>query len=126
MAWQEFVEHYEQFTDLLCVAAKEGVSSRREARYASLRCWLLQNYPHVAPRLRPYLAGCRENGNTELTLVDPVSSHRRRLDCFESVLLPNTLEDLFREDSGGLIDLVSRVSDAVYKCDELLTASTAS
>ena len=119
-AWREFVERYEEFTDLLCVSAKKGVCSGREARYAAVRSWLLERYPHIAPRLRPFFHGSWDNSAAALTLVDPVSEHRRALDCFESLLVPPTLEELFRDDSGALIDKVSRLSEAVYKCDDIL------
>jgi hypothetical protein len=118
--WREFVEQYEQLTDLLCVAAKEGACSRREARYAALRSWLLEYYPHVGPWLRPFFPCCLDRSEIDVTWVDPLSGQRRVLDCFESVLVPSTLKDLFRQDCGGLIERVSRVSEAVYQCDDLV------
>lgn len=124
--WAEFVAHYEQFTDLLCVAAKDGVCRHHEVKYAFLRGWLLENYAHIAPRLRPFLTVPGRDPQVRVTLVDPVTGRRRVLDCFESVLLPATLDDLLRQDSGDLIDQVSCLSEAVYRCADLIATSAGS
>lgn len=121
-AWREFVKRYEEFTDLLCVAAKDGVTESRENGYAELRRWFLENYPRVSPRLYPFLVRSGACVESAVVMVDPSSGRRRPLDGFEIVFLSSTLEELLRRDCGGLIDQVSRLSDAVYECNDSLMA----
>jgi hypothetical protein len=50
-----FIERYEELIDLLCWAAKDGVHTERDARYAALRQWMQLNYHKLRPRLRAHL-----------------------------------------------------------------------
>jgi hypothetical protein len=114
--WRDFVHRYEEFTDILCVAAKDGCTDRREARYSTLRCWLMENYHAIAPRLRPYLV--QASASATLTMVEPFSGRRRPLDGFEVLFTSASLADLLERDRGDLIERVSRVSEAVYSCND--------
>ncbi|HEX5324961.1 MAG TPA: hypothetical protein VFW40_14350 [Capsulimonadaceae bacterium] len=123
--WRDFVARYEEFTDVLCIAAKDGCTERREARYALLRCWLMENYYAISPRLRPFLAQASARADEKFTMVEPISGRRRPLDSFEMLFTSNTLTDLLARDQGGLIEHVTRISDAVYSCDWRIAADAA-
>ena|SRR5579883_1707002 len=116
--WRDFVIRYEEFTDLLCVAAKDGCTDRREARYSALRCWLMENYHSVSMKLRPFLAQARLSATPSFTMVEPFSRRRRPLDAFEALFTATSLADLLVRDGGGLIDHITNLSNAVYACDQ--------
>lgn len=116
--WPDFLSRYEGLTDLICAAAKDGITDRREARYGVLHTWFLANYHAIAPKLRPYLAEAGPHEAALISLVEPASGRRRQMDGFEVILLSSTLGDLLLRDAGGLIEHLSRLSDAVYRCDE--------
>jgi hypothetical protein len=50
-----FFTYYEDLVDLLCWAAKDGVHTERDARYAELRRWMQLNYHRIRPHLRAHL-----------------------------------------------------------------------
>lgn len=54
-----FMEKYDDFVDLLCWAAKEGVQDWREARYIELRSWMRVHYRPLRRKLRAF---CTEDG----------------------------------------------------------------
>lgn len=54
-----FEEKYEDLVDLLCWAAKDGVHTDRDARYAELRSWMRVHYRKIRPNLRPYCVEIR-------------------------------------------------------------------
>lgn len=53
--YHKFLKQYEELVDLLCWAAKDGVHTDRDLRYARLRDWMQRHYHRVRPYLRPYL-----------------------------------------------------------------------
>ena len=117
-AWREFLDRYEQFTDVLCVAAKSGCDDHLESKYAVLRRWFMEHYYRVAPRLRPYLEA--EGNPLDLPLphvLDQSTGLRRPMDAFEAIFMPKTLSEVLNSDQGDLISRVSHVSSAVYRCD---------
>lgn len=91
-----FEEKYEDLVDLLCWAAKEGVQSDRDARYAELRRWMLAHYRTVRPRLRPYF---QETSTAEC--ADP----------FEALFFPERLSEVIHAENG--IEIVMRTRAAL-------------
>lgn len=100
-SWSDFLRHYERFTDVLCVAAKTGITDRLEAEYAVLRFWFTQHYPHFSSRIRTLLIGAA---------APPAEK-----DPFEAVFSPVSLRDLLAADSGDLICRVTEISDSFYE-----------
>jgi len=113
--WSEFLSNYEQFTDVLCVAAKSGCTERLEREYVALRFWFLQQYPHHAHRVRALISTSTILIDATLpTVSDMTTGEKRQMDAFESLFLPKALSDVLSGDRGDLIHRVSTVSLAVY------------
>jgi hypothetical protein len=112
-AWQEFVDRYERLTDVLCTAARLGVTSALEQEYTVLRRWFGARYQCVAHRVRPRLGE-----------VDPASggkcpeAGRRALDSLERILFYMSLRELLARDRGDLIPRVAGISQAIYGSPE--------
>jgi hypothetical protein len=113
-SWGTFVHKFEQFTDVLCVAAQFGVDDRLDQRYRSLRAWFTEHYYHHTSRLRPHLGSDDRGVTTGGHALDAAS----RMDRFEAIFLPRSLAELLAHDDGNLISLVSDVSRAVYAVRE--------
>jgi len=113
--WLNFIDHYEQFTDVLCAAAKSGCDPRRESEYAQLRRWFVANYYRLSARLRPALEGEFSPQEIGLRVAD-YSGQTRPLDALEALFLPSSLRATLGQDDGGLIPRVARVSEVVYRC----------
>jgi len=105
-AWQEFVASYEQLTDVLCDAARCGVTPERELHYASVRRWFNRRYECVAHRVRPRLQGADAGIRTD--------AGRRALDSLEKILVHASLRELLANDRGDLIPRVAGISQAIY------------
>jgi hypothetical protein len=93
-----FSNHYEDLVDLLCWAAKDGVHTDRDARYAELRAWMHLNYHRVRPLLRPHL------GPWEGTL-----------DPFEELFAPESVDDVINDAAGILY--VTQTRRALDACE---------
>lgn len=115
---EEFVREYEQFTGLLCEAARDGCGTRCEQEYVRARRWFIGHYYRIAPRLRPYLSTIQidVSGSKGNAVVVDYSGQERRLDSLERMYLPSTLKALLDQDGGSLIPTIAAVSEAVYKC----------
>jgi hypothetical protein len=111
--WVGFLEHYEQFTGLLCAAARFGCDSHREAEYARLRHWLMAHYAAVSPALRPYLA----EEFPSFSKVESANSQDSYCDVLARMFRTKSLNELLQDDAGDLIPTIGRISDAVYRCD---------
>lgn len=103
-AWQMFVDHFERFTGLLCVAAHLGCSQEHEQEFHQLRQWFSRYYGPVAHRVRPGLQG---------TLGESASGDETN-DPFESLIEPGCLSDLLQQDEGDLIPRIRVISECVY------------
>ncbi len=119
--WCDFIEKYERFTSILCETAKNGganISARAESEYVALRHWFLENYIVFGGRLRPYLAevGARTGIKAKIKVVHRSTGFRRSMDALEQMFVPVTLVDVLRQDMGDLIQRISKISDAVYRC----------
>ena len=77
-----FLDKYEELIDLLCWAAKDGVHTDRDVRYAQLRVWMSAHYYRLRPRLRPYL---------------PATVGV--FDAFESLFAPECVDYVINDDS---------------------------
>ncbi len=121
--WSSFVDRYEQFTDVLCGAAKNGCTRQLESEYSLLRRWFLEHYYRVAPRLRPYLeASCART--RPLPMLEHPTGLKREMDRFEAVFVPVSLHEVLEGDNGDLIESISRLSEAVYLCGASLRAQS--
>ena len=114
-AWLHFVDQYEQFTGVLCAAAKDGCDSRKESEYAQMRCWFLGNYYRTTARVRPGLDAEFE-GEGDAPCIADYAGQKRTLDALEALFLPPTLRELLKHDTGDLIPRIARISDVVYRC----------
>lgn len=76
-----FTERYENLVDLLCLSANEGVFPNRVQEYAETRLWLQKHYAAVRPALQAHLPEQR-------SLLDP----------FQSLFVPETLEEVINSD----------------------------
>lgn len=108
--WRTFIEKYERFTDVLCAAAKHGISPEGEIEYGALRSWFMDHYYDHAPRLRQQMHGFAFAPGAGGADGQP-------MDTFEAIFLPRTLVELLAHDDGNLIGLVSSVSQAIYSLD---------
>jgi hypothetical protein len=118
--WSDFVDRYELFTEILCSAARNGCDAGKESQYAQLRFWFAANYYRVATRLKPYLdaeLNGEECRRSRAALVDDIRNHPKASDFLETLLMARSLRDLLKNDTGALIPLVARISEAVYLCD---------
>jgi hypothetical protein len=117
-AWKEFVEVYQTLTDVLCVAAKDGCTEKLEREYMVLRRWFLARYCGVSDALRPYLSS-RQVQHSRIVRRTPrkVIARARQLDLVEAIFHQQTVRAILDEDSGDLISRISKLSDAVYRCD---------
>ena len=103
--WQEFIEQYERFTDILCAAAKSGCDDRKESEYARLRYWFVGHYYRLAARIRPALDAEFQQETAPFYIAPVVvdyAGQKRALDPLEALFLPVTLRDVFAQDSGDL------------------------
>ncbi len=126
--WTEFVDQYEQFTAVLCSAARNGCTPGTEREYAAVRKWFTSRYAAVAHRVRPYLDvefACDDPCPTRASRIADYAGHRRQIDVLESLFQAASLHDLLHGDCGDLIPRVERVSNAVYRCHASLPSSTA-
>lgn len=76
-----FTEHYEKLVDLLCLAANEGVFPNRVQEFAEVRLWLQKHYAALRPALQTHLP-------EQHSLLDP----------FQSLFVPETLEEVIDAD----------------------------
>lgn len=113
--WDDFVAQYEQFTGVLCAAARHGVNHEYETEYAGLRRWFVTHYYRVAARVRPYLDAEFAGDGVQVAVAD-YAGQKRVLDALEALFLPPTLRDVLAHDGGSLIPRVARLSEAVYQC----------
>lgn len=94
----EFEIRYQSLVDLLCWAAKDGVHDDRDARYAELRAWFLENYAPMRSALLRHL----ETEPDDCAPVAPGAPAPR--DAFESLFLPDSVEALIHSET-----IISRI-----------------
>lgn len=116
--WAQFIERYEQFTDVLCCAAKNGCTADIETEYTDIRNWFTRNYRSVAQKVRPFLdvefTGDNETPST--SLIKDYAGSTRTVDALEAIFIPHSISEMLHTDKGDLIPKIARVSDAVYRC----------
>ncbi len=88
-----FEARYDDLVDLLCWAAKDGIHTDRDARYAELRAWMCVHYRPYSPRLRPYW---QEPGAAALA---------NACDPFETLFRCDNVDD-FINDADGIAHLM--------------------
>lgn len=101
-----FEEQYDGLIDVLCAAAHEGVTSKREGVYREVRVWMLKHYPAIASRIRSHWQADGEVG------VDP----------FRPLFIHASLEDAVNAETGIEDIMRSRTALESYR-DELDTQS---
>jgi hypothetical protein len=116
--WKQFVRQYEKFTDLLCVAAKNGCDECLESEYRIIRQWFRSTYYEVSERLRPNLIRISPElwVRRRPAFVCCANCYRRQ-DVFESIYRVESLRKILDDDNGSLIHVISLLSEAVYDCD---------
>jgi hypothetical protein len=115
--WTEFLKQYERFTDLLCLAAKQGCTEDVEVEYRLLRQWFVRRYNRVANILKPYLTHLPTLKYVKAGRRSNKQSRMRHLDSIHALFYWSSLGKILETDNGDLIAQVSRISEAVYGCD---------
>jgi hypothetical protein len=92
-----FVERYEELVDLLCWAAKDGVHTERDARYAALREWMQLNYHKLRPQLRAHL-----------------DAWEGPFDPFEELFAPECIDAVINDIAGITYVMQTRVALEAY------------
>lgn len=96
--YNDFVRQYEELVDVLCWAAKDGIHTDRDLRYARLRDWMQRHYHRVRPSLRPHLG-----------------SWEGPLDPFEELFAPDEVDAVI--NSGDCIPCVIQTRSALAAYD---------
>jgi len=110
-SWASFVEKFEKFTHILCSAAQYGANPALELEYDGLRTWLLAHYYDHAATIRSRMGD---------DIFEPHAAGDDaavRMDRFEAIFLPRTIQELLAHDDGTLISLISQISHAVYSVE---------
>lgn len=82
----ELEAHFQHLIDLLCWAAKDGVHTDRDTRYAEVRAWFLQHYEQIRLEILPFLE--QEAEDTQpLEMGEPAPR-----DAIESLFLPSRID----------------------------------
>jgi hypothetical protein len=101
---------------VLCLAAQEGVTPEREARYREQRTWFVKNYAGVKSELGRFM-------DTDESDTAPGMWGRRSCDAFEALFLPTTLQGMLTADNGHLIGRLMRTQNAMMAWDERLSSA---
>jgi len=115
-AYNEFEDRYDHLVGLLCLAAHEGVTAKREEAYKEQRVWFLHNYAEVQRELGRYL-------RTDPSDTTPGLWGRRPCDGYEALFLPGSLDALLAADNGNLIGRLTRTQEALTAWDDSLRRS---
>jgi hypothetical protein len=95
-----FVERYDDLVDLLCWAAKDGVHTDRDARYAELRRWMQLNYHRLRPQLRVHL-----------------DAWEGPFDPFEELFAPERVDEVINDISGITYMMQTRAALDAYSAE---------
>jgi hypothetical protein len=117
-SYNQFEDRYDRLVGLLCLAAHEGVTAKREEAYRAQRLWFLQNYAQVKRELGRYL-------QSDPTDTAPGLLGRRPCDAYEALFLPGSLDAMFSADNGNLIGRLTRTQEALTAWDESLRRAEA-
>jgi hypothetical protein len=110
----QFEERYQDLVDLLCGAAREGVTDKHHAEFAELRDWLAQNYEIHRPGLLNHL-------NVEPDDFVPLGDGVRARDAFESLFLPKSVDSVINSKNVILRIMRTRCALDAYR-EEMVTA----
>jgi len=108
-----FEERYDELVGLLCVAAQEGVTPGREAKYRERRGWFVSHYGRVKPEVSRFLLADAHD------LAPGLWGHRS-CDAFEALFLPGSIAATLSADGGNLIGRLMRTQAALAAWDESL------
>jgi hypothetical protein len=108
-----FEERYDDLVGLLCVAAQEGVTPGREAKYREQRGWFVSHYERVKPEVSRFLQA------DESDLAPGLWGHRS-CDAFEALFRPGNIAAMLSADGGNLIGRLMRTQAALAAWDETL------
>ena len=97
-----FEEQYEELIDMLCWAAKDGVHTDRDMRYAELRAWMCRNYRMIRPRLRPYW-------------VEPEAPES--YDPFEALFAPENVDEILNASTSIEDMMLTRAALDAYRTE---------
>lgn len=81
---QEFADRFDALVDILCGAAKEGVTERRQKRYTELRSWFQVRQAILADILN------QTHGD---------SCNQESTDCLHSLFQPESIEGVINSES---------------------------
>lgn len=118
LSYNQFEDRYDRLVGLLCLAAHEGVTAKREEAYREQRLWFLQHYAPLKRELGRYL-------QSDPTDTAPGLLGRRPCDAYEALFLPGNLEAMFSADNGDLIGRLTRTQEALTAWDESLRSAEA-
>jgi hypothetical protein len=107
----QFEERYQDLVNLLCDAARYGVSEEDNARFIELRDWLIQNYDDHRPGLISHLLSEPDDSV-------PAGDGRRARDAFESLFLPKSVDAIINSENVILRIMRTRCALDAYR-DEL-------
>ena len=95
---RDFYDHFEDFVEMLCDAARLGATEKLARIYHQERAWFAGNYCGVRPFLISYLPGAPSE------------------DAFEKLIRSETLEFFLQEDDGKMIHRIelSRYALSLY------------
>ena len=103
---EAFYNRYDDLTGLICLAAQEGVTSAREARYQRERAWFLRTYPDVCEFLGAFL---------------PAEAKHNACDPFACFWTPPSLSDLLQSDDGTFIARMETAQTALAAWEAALS-----
>ncbi|GAB4456093.1 MAG: hypothetical protein OHK0029_13430 [Armatimonadaceae bacterium] len=113
-----FYDRYDDLVGLLCIAAQEGTTPKREDIYRQHRAWFLKNYAQVRRELH-------RHSQTDLADFAPGMWGRRSCDAFEALFLPSSIKALLKADDGNLIQRLFRTQEAIAAWEKALEKAEA-
>ncbi len=108
-SFNEFYDKYDALTGLVCLAAQEGVSDKRESKYQAEREWFVRVYPHAIPGIEAW-----ESYGSDDDAEAPL---------FARFWTPPTLLELLQNDGGDLIEQMEKSYDVLTVWEKSLAHS---
>lgn len=102
-----FYGHYEELVEILCDLATCGATDPLEARYQSVRHWMIVNYPAVRRHVTAYLRYHSSDADHAIDLKGETA------DGFEALFAPASLAEFLIHDDGHMIDRIDRTRAAL-------------
>jgi hypothetical protein len=115
-AFDAFYDKYDALIGLLCLAAREGVTSEYERQYREARGWFVKRYRTFKAPLGHYLSPDGAD-------VYYRKSDRVPCDAFEAMFMPKTISSMFESDGGALIERMMRTQHALGSWDDAIATA---